>query len=136
MERKDAIEALATGIFADAVDLTKGALPDPFESRTEPDSTVPNEIVEPPTPVLVSPNDTVGWTAQWKDGIETFTAPDGTAYVRTRNDEEADLIVTFPRTRGMTDMRLVRADQSTTVARAARKKRREERELRKRGYDV
>jgi hypothetical protein len=88
------------------------------------------------TPVLVSPKDTVGWRAARKDGIETFTSPDNIDYVRTRSDEEADLIITFPRTRGMTDMRLVRADQSTTVARAARKKRREERELRKRGYDV
>lgn len=85
---------------------------------------------------IASPEGTKGWTHARKDGIETFTATDGTAYVRARPDEEADVIVSFSRIRGMTPMRLVRSDQSTTVRRAARKARREAAELRKRGYDV
>jgi len=79
---------------------------------------------------------TKGWWTARKDGIETFTAPDGIAYVRARPDEDADVIVNFTRIPGMTPMRLVRADESSTVKRAARKKRRENAELRKRGYDV
>lgn len=79
---------------------------------------------------------TKGWTVARKDGIETFTATDGIAYVRARPDEDADVIVRFTRIPGMTDMRLVRSDESSTVKRAARKRRRENAELRRRGYDV
>jgi hypothetical protein len=79
-------------------------------------------------------------TREWKvarqDGIETFTRPDGRAYVRARPDEEADVIVHFDRIPGMTPMRLIERGDSATVRRAERKARREARELRKRGYDV
>jgi len=85
---------------------------------------------------IESPEGTRGWTHARKDGIETFTAPDATVYVRARSEEEADVIVSFTRIRGMTPMRLVRADASTTVKRAERKARREKRELQRRGYDV
>lgn len=85
---------------------------------------------------LQSPAHTSGWTVSRKDGIETFTSNDGVQYVRANAGEEADVIVTFTRIAGMFPLRLVRADQSTAVKRAARKKRREEREMRKRGYDV
>lgn len=100
----------------------------------------PAEVVETiggPVIVLESPRDTSGWLVARKDGIETFTRPgDDFGYVRARPDEEADLIVNFTRIPGMTSMRLVRSDESSTVRRAERKRRREERELRKRGYDV
>lgn len=85
---------------------------------------------------LNSPVDTVGWRATRVDGIETFTAPNGQAYVRARPDEDADVIVTFKRILGMTDLRLIDRSESATVKRAARKKRREDAELRRRGYDV
>lgn len=95
------------------------------------------EIGEASAQRLTSPVDTVGWrAARSADGIETFTAPNGQSYVRARPDEDADVIVSFTRTRGMSDMRLVLAGESATVRRAEKKKRREERELRKRGYDV
>jgi hypothetical protein len=97
-------------------------------------------VIEPPPGVFVeqleSPRDTKGWTATRKDGIETFTALDGSAYVRAAPGEEADVIVNFTRIPGMIPMRLVRAGESSTVRRAEKKKRREERELRKRGYDA
>lgn len=85
---------------------------------------------------LVSPRDMKGWTAARKDGIETFTAPDGFVYVRARTGEDADVIVSFTRTPGLGPMRLVLADESISVKSAARKRRRDERELRNRGYDV
>lgn len=85
---------------------------------------------------LRSPEHTSGWTATRKDGIETFVSHDGLQYVRANAGEEADVIIAFTRIPGLLPLRLVRADQSTKVKRAARKKRREERELRKRGYDV
>ena len=51
------------------------------------------------------------WTATRKDGIETFTSTDNIDYVRARPDEDADVIVGFARLRGMTPLRLVRADE-------------------------
>lgn len=77
-----------------------------------------------------------GWTPSRKDGIETFTSPGGELYVRARPDEDADVIVSFPNTRGLSPLHLVLAGESATVKRAERKKRRELRELRRRGYDV
>ena len=77
-----------------------------------------------------------GWTPSRKDGIETFIAPDGDAFVRCGPNEEADVVVSFPKTRGLAPMRLIAVGESAKVRRAARKKRREERELRRRGYDV
>lgn len=85
---------------------------------------------------LSSPLETHGWRVERRDGIETFIAPDDTDYVRARPDEDADVIVHFTRIPGITDMRLVEASESATVKRAARKKRREQRALRARGYDV
>lgn len=83
-----------------------------------------------------SPQDTSGWRVERRDGIETFIAPDDVPYVRARLGEDADVIVSFTRIPGMMDMALVEASESATVKRAARKKRREQAELRKRGYDV
>lgn len=110
------------------------------------DPTNPGPPPEPPTPEvfdldanaerIVSPEDTKGWRAARVDGTETFTTPEGDAYVRARTGEAADVIVSFTRTLGLTPMRLVASAESQTVKAAARKKRREERELRKRGYDV
>ena len=92
---------------------------------------VPDEAL-----TLQSPIDTKGWTVKRQDGIETFVNTHGTEFVRARPDEDADVIVVFTRTRGMTPLRLIERGESATVRRAERKKRREERELRKRGYDV
>lgn len=85
-----------------------------------------------------SPRDTPGWVRGREDGIETFTGPDGRVWTRAQTGEPEDAIVTFtgPRSRGMTPMRLVLAEFSYALKGAATRKRREERELRKRGYDV
>lgn len=76
------------------------------------------------------------WKTSRQDGIETFTRPDGRAYVRCGPAEEADVLIHFDRIPGMTPMRLIERGDSAKVRRAERKKRREERELRRRGYDV
>lgn len=93
-------------------------------------------VVPDETLTLQSPIDTKGWVVTRQDGIETFTNPHGTAFARARPDEDADVIVVFTRTRGMTPLRLIERGESATVRRAERKKRRENAELRKRGYDV
>lgn len=85
---------------------------------------------------LTSPLETHGWRVERRDGIETFLAPDDTAYVRARVGEDADVIVSFLRIPGISDLLLVEASESATVKRAARKRRREQRALRARGYDV
>lgn len=85
---------------------------------------------------VTSPDDTTGWLTERVDGIETFTATDGEKFVRARAAEAADVIVVFTRTPGLSPLRLVSTESSQAVKAAARKKRREERELRKRGYTV
>jgi hypothetical protein len=141
-------ESLSPGAPEKAAEIVEAAMPTPdialaggaLMTLTAIMAAVVTPDDVPPPGVFVeqleSPRDTKGWTVARKDGIETFTATDGNAYVRAAAGEEADVIVNFTRIPGMTPMRLVRADESSTVRRAERKRRREERELRKRGYDV
>lgn len=91
--------------------------------------------------VIESPRDTGGWVVRrvippgGQDGIETFTTPEGVAYVRG-TPEDADVIVDFTRIAGMQRLYLVLASESSTVKRAEKKGRRAQRALRARGYDV
>lgn len=76
-----------------------------------------------------------GWAISRHLGIEVFTSPSGTEYVRAIKAEPADAIIQ-PKTRGLSEIRLRLAAESTTIKKAERKDRKEKRELRARGYDV
>lgn len=89
-------------------------------------------------PALIDPlvfDGSKGWTITRHLGIEVFTSPSGTEYVRATKGETPDAIIR-PKTRGLSEVQLRLAADSATVKRADRKDRKQKRELRERGYDV
>lgn len=85
---------------------------------------------------LTSPRDTKHWTPSRVSGIEHFTAPNGLEYVRCAPNEAPDVVVSFARTPGLAAMHLRLAEQSRVVRRIERRQRKQNRELKRRGYDV
>ena len=79
--------------------------------------------------MLESPRDTRGWTTSWRNDDEIFTTVEGVEYVRVDNRQPADVEIAFPRLK-TPPLRLRLYEKSA----AARRERREAREMKKRGY--
>ena len=90
------------------------------------------EIPAPEIRTISAPDDTRNWTPVQVGSLEGWKDPNGVTWVRARADETPELRVTM-KTLGLAPMLLVRAEESMSVTREARKARREERELTKRG---
>lgn len=87
------------------------------------------------TQILKSPDDTREWKhIRTPAGLEGYTDPHGVTYVTARADESPEVRVIFTRTPSLPDLLLVRTDNSLRERATAKRRRRAQRELTKRGY--
>lgn len=74
------------------------------------------------------------WSSRRVGDIEVFTTPQGEQYTRCSAAEEPSVVIHFTRIPGLPSLRLRRLGESTIMRRAAKRARKAQRELSKRGY--